>query len=98
MDLLSFPFRLASDGTVATVLDGSDDANAEALAVLVQTIRGERPLAPDFGVTDPAWAELTAGEVNAQLDRFGPAIRVTDVTADPDGDRVARTVLTYEEV
>ncbi len=97
MDLLSHPFRLAGDGSVATVTDGSDDADAEAVAVLASTKRGERELAPDFGVTDPVFHELSLAELNAGLARFGPELEVTEVATTYPNDTTARTVVSYQE-
>jgi hypothetical protein len=97
VDLLSHPFRLTPDGLVATVADGSDDADAEAIAVLASTRRGERELVPDFGITDPVYGDLSLAELNAGLDTFGPELRVTDVATDYPTDTTATTVITYEE-
>ena len=50
MELLSHPFRLERNGSAATVTDGSDEANAEGIAILAMTRRGERDLVPEFGL------------------------------------------------
>lgn len=52
MDLLAFPFRLRPDGSAATVLDGTDEAHAQDVALLCLTRKGERPLVPDYGTTE----------------------------------------------
>lgn len=72
MDLLSHPFRLGVDGRVVTVEDGTDDAVAEAIAVTALTRKGERVLVPDFGLSDPTFAELDVAELAAALATFGP--------------------------
>lgn len=97
MDLLSHPFRLTAGGRLATVLDGSDDATAEAVAGVVMTRRGERVLVPDFGISDPAYAGVDAAQVNGVLEQYGPAVRVTDVDTSYPTDTTARTVLTYAD-
>jgi hypothetical protein len=69
---LSFPFRLTSTGSVATVVRGSDAEIEEAIAELVLTTIGERPMRPSYGVPDPAFAGLHVGDVQVGLDEHGP--------------------------
>jgi hypothetical protein len=69
---LSFPFRLTPTGAVATVERGSDAEIEEAIAVLVLTTIGERPMRPTFGVPDPGFAGLYVGDVQVGLDAHGP--------------------------
>lgn len=79
--LISFPFRVAPDGSVVTREDGDPDYYAEELAVLISTRPGERPLVPDYGLSDPVFAEFDAAELGAQVDVFGPPVTITDVAA-----------------
>lgn len=95
---LSFPFRLGADGAAATVGYGTDAEVDEAIAVLVLTRPGERPLNPTFGVPDPTFAGLYTGDVQVGLDEFGPAgITIDSVTNEPiDGhDHVVRAVVAW---
>lgn len=96
MDLLSHPFRLEANGSVATVVDGTDEAAAEAIAVLCLTRKGERDLVPDYGVTDPVFDELSLAEVNVGLLDFGPPVIVTDVVVTYPNDRTERVELAFE--
>ncbi len=94
--VLSHPLRLDGTGRrFAAVEQGSDQHHAEALVVLLATRRGERPLAPTFGTSDPAFAEVDAAEVAAAAAVFGPPVTITDVatTYRPDGN--ASTVVTF---
>ncbi|QWY81936.1 baseplate wedge protein [Arthrobacter phage Sicarius2] len=85
--VLSFPFRLTTTGAAATVAHGSDAEVDEAIAVLVLTNIGERPMAPTYGVPDPTFAELHIGDVQAGLSTFGPrGVRVTRVEMTPRSD------------
>ena len=87
VDLLAHPFRVGPDGAVVTVAEGSDDAIAQAIAVTALTRKGERPYVPDFGVTEPTFADLDVAELNAALDTFGPvgvSVDVQDVTYPSD--------------
>jgi hypothetical protein len=97
MDLLAHPFRVTAGGRLATVVDGSDEAHAEALADVVLTHLGERELLPDYGITDPAFAGVNVAQINACLDRYGPPIAVVDAATSYPTDTTARTVLTFEE-
>lgn len=97
MDLLSHPFRLEANGNVATVLDGSDEAHAEAVAVLILTRKGERDLVPEFGVTDPVYDEVSLAELNVGLADFGPAVTVTGARITYPSDRTERVELVFEE-
>lgn len=97
MDVLSHPFRLDSTGSAATVADGTDEANAEAIAILCLTRRGERDLVPTFGTTDPLFGELDVAELNVALDDFGPAVTVTASTVTYPSDRTERVELTFQD-
>jgi hypothetical protein len=79
--IFSIPFRLTAAGTVATVEQGSDRANAEQIGVLCTTIIGERDLVPGFGLTDPAFRGIRAGELAAKVARWGPPVKVTSVSS-----------------
>jgi phage baseplate assembly protein W len=78
--ILSVPFRLNSDGTVATVTQGSDQANAEQIGVILATIQGEREMQPGFGIPDPAFNGIAGGVVAAQIALWGPDVTVDAVT------------------
>lgn len=98
MDVISHPFRLAPTGEVATVLDGTEQANAEAIAVLVSTRIGERVLVPGFGISDPVFAEVDEAEVNAGLATYGPPdVNVTAITIDYPTDTAAAIRIDFED-
>jgi hypothetical protein len=77
--ILSHPFRLAPDGRIATVEQDTAQAHAEQLAVLVLTRRGERPLVPTFGITDPTFGDLDVAELEGAVETFGPAVALEEV-------------------
>jgi hypothetical protein len=80
--ILSFPFRVATNGTIATVAQGSDQANGEQLAVLVSTIQGECDMAPGFGMPDPAFSSgIIPGVMASQVAMWGPDVTITAVSA-----------------
>lgn len=95
MELLSHPFRLRPNGEVATVEQGSDEANAEQLAVLVLTRIGERELAGGFGITDPTFAGLAPSEVAAGVAAFGPDIDIDTIEVEPVDDATLNVAIRF---
>lgn len=96
MELLSHPFRLERNGSAATVTDGSDEANAEGIAILAMTRRGERDLVPEFGIADPTFDAVTIADLNTGLHDYGPTVEVTDVTISYPNDRTQRVELAFD--
>lgn len=92
--VLAHPFRLAG-AEVAKVEDGSDEGLGQLVAVLVTTRRGERPMVPAFGVSDPVFDSYSVAEVNAALSMFGPAVQVDEIAHAPIDDVSQRAVLTF---
>lgn len=96
MRLLSHPFRLNADGSAATVLDNTDEALVEGIAVLALTRRGERPYAPTFGTSDPTFdADMDLADLNVALALHGPAVTVTGVEVSHATDTAARVVIEF---
>jgi len=65
MELIAFPFRFKPDGSVAKVTQTSDDHTAQRIYGFVKTTSGELPLALGYGLTDPVFANIELGEVEA---------------------------------
>jgi hypothetical protein len=86
--ILSFPFRIGADGAAAVVLQESADGYAEQVGLLCLTVRGERPMAPSFGVTDPLFSieGLSLAEIRRGVDAFGPPVSIVSLSARPIGD------------
>jgi hypothetical protein len=84
--LLSHPFRILPSGRAATVEQGSDEAHAEQLAVLLLTRRGERDLVPGFGVSDPVFAGFDPAEIAAGVSAYGPPVQIESIDVTPAGD------------
>lgn len=76
--IISHPFRLLGSD-VATVDQASDAANAEQLAVLILTRRGERPLVPTFGIEDPAFSTIDPAELSLGVELHGPPVRIVEL-------------------
>lgn len=97
MELLSHPFRLTANGSVATVTDDTDQAAAEGLAILAMTRKGERVMAPEFGLTDPAFDEVSVAELNVGLGDYGPGnVTVTGIQVDYPNETTQRVELAFD--
>jgi hypothetical protein len=95
VQLISHPFRLRADGTIATVEDGSEAADAQGIAVLALTQRGERDQLPSFGIPDPAFDELSLADLNVGLRDFGPPVTIESLDVTPTSTGLERVVLTF---
>lgn len=95
--VLAHPFRITTAGTVATIDDATDEADAQAIAVLVSTRQGERPLVPLFGVPDPVFGDLTVADVAAGLATFGPPLIVDGIDYTPISDTVETVTIRYRD-
>ena len=82
----SFPLRTDATGSIA--LSSGDRELEEAIALVLGTAPGERPMRPEYGCAihdfvfapaDATTAGRIAYEVRASLDRWEPRIEVTDV-------------------
>jgi phage baseplate assembly protein W len=92
--ILAHPLRLA--GTALEVVDQASDAgNAQQLAILLSTRRGERPLVPTFGTSDPTYADVDDAELTATVATFGPPVDV--ITVETTYDEAGRTAVTLVE-
>lgn len=90
MRVISHPFRLDGNGAVATVEQWSDAQCQQITQAIVATVRGERALAPVFGLADPVGRTLSPDEVRAAVELCEPDIRVTGVEVlPPVGGRVS---------
>ena len=76
MELIAFPFRFKPDGSVAKVTQTSDDHTAQRIYGFVKTTSGELPLALGYGLTDPVFANIELGEVEAGINLYHPDIVV----------------------
>jgi hypothetical protein len=93
--MLAFPFRLQTDGTVAKVEQGSPQGLSEHVLHLVATRPGERVLVPGFGLEDPAFVGFSAGDLVAQVAIYGPPVTITNVTAAPAGQHTQRVEVLF---
>src|SRR5204863_10125740 len=87
---IAFPLRVDAHGGVALSRDERDVE--EAIAVVVDTARGERPMRPEFGcgIHDYVFEAIDAytvgrldHEIRLALQRWEPRIDALDVGIDP---------------
>lgn len=92
---IRFPFRLTPSAQVATAAYGTDQEINDAIAAIVLTDIGERPLSPGFGVTDPVGLAIgdvaIDADIQSALTTYGfDDVTITDTTLTPEqGGRAA---------
>lgn len=93
---LAFPFSLDPQGRIATVPYGSDQEVDGAIAALILTDLGERPLSPTFGVPDPAGIGVTQGDIQVGLADHGfEDVTITEVITEPASPTQAAVTVTW---
>lgn len=88
MPTLAHPYRTTSAGTAAVLQPGSPGHAAQLAGHVLSTTPGERGLAPQFGLPDPAGGPLDQGAIRAALRVCAPDLDVTAVqitTSPADG-------------
>lgn len=83
MRVFAHPFRIASDGSAATIEQWTDDEARQVVGLVLGIFRGTSRLGPEWGIDDPAGVGLTAGEVQATIELCEPELEVTGVTVEP---------------
>jgi hypothetical protein len=84
--IFSHPFQIGANGSVRTVEQTSDEANAQQIAVLALTRYGERPMVPTFGISDPLFDEFRPAELSAGIALFGPPVELTSINVESKED------------
>lgn len=90
--IIAHPFQVIGNA-VATVDDSSEDGTLQQVAVLVTTRKGERPMRPAYGITDPVFSSYDMAEVNAGLAMYLPGVRVRAVNVSAVNDVTERVEL-----
>jgi hypothetical protein len=96
--LISYPFRLTANGSVAVREDGDADYFAEEFACLLLTRPGERELVPEYGIEDPTYEDIDYEELESKIAMFGPPIKLADVYFDYPYDGFLDIELEFEPV
>lgn len=77
--MISHPFRRGTDGALVTVPDLSDRAAAELAGHVLACRTGERPLAPGYGLPDPAGSGVDPDTVASAVEECEPELSVAAV-------------------
>ena len=91
--MISWSFRLDGTGRVASVDPRSDDGQAQRIAEVCRTIKGERPLAVFFGIEDPTWRGLNVSDVAIQVATYGPFDVVVQGIESAPGPNMTQQIL-----
>lgn len=95
--VLSFPFHLDPQGRVATAPYGSDQEVDGAIAAIILTDIGERPLTPSFGIPDPVGVGITEGDIQVALTEYGfEDVTITSITTRPASATQAAVTVLWE--
>ena len=95
--LISYPFRVASDGSIATTEDGMD-YYAEELAMLTKTTPGERELVPDYGIEDPTFNDFNRMDLLEKVAIFGPPVQIHSTSSKFTRDGRIVVNISYDEI
>lgn len=101
---LSFPFAPDIRGSLKTISNRSEQI-VQAIADVLETRKGERVMIPDYGISDWIFAVQDFGfaarlayELETQILRYVPLVRLVSVKSATDGENRAIIELQYTEV
>ena len=77
MAIFKIPFSVVN-GSVSKHQSGNIEASAQVVTFAVKTLRGELPMEPTFGISDPVFDPDNAFEAMAVLRQFWPEIVLSD--------------------
>lgn len=94
--MISFPFRLDPNGSIATVEQDADQYVEEQIALALLVRPGERIQVPTFGTADPAFAGFQVAALQRHLIDFGPRVTVRTVSIDYTSEGQERVAVDWE--
>lgn len=94
--LISFPFRLAPNGSVVTRPDNTAEYYGEELAQMILTKAGERILVPSFGMDDPTFQFIDQQELSHKVTLFALPIRISGMTTRQVTDTTQEVLVSYQ--
>lgn len=88
-NILQFPFHITPAGNAAVIPQGGEEEAGQTITVIVSTVLGERPMAPNFGIPDPMFVGLDTADVATVLaDHDLTHIEVEEVVVEWPQERV----------
>lgn len=94
--VLSFPFRLAPNGSVTTVEQGTYDYYTEQISALIQTKTNERIFDLDYGVPVMEFDGFSERAVSQACLRYLPELTITGTKSVQVSDTEQAVVVEYE--
>lgn len=83
MDSIEFPIKF-SNNEIKKLSDGSDDFFNQAISVLVQTVPGEMPLDPGFGIRSMEFTKPRSSIIQRAIESYYPEIAVKKIDVRQD--------------
>lgn len=78
MDSIAFPIRF-SNNELKKLTQDSDDYFNQAISVLVQTVPGEMPLDPGFGVKSMEFTKPRSSIIQRAIESYYPEIAIKKI-------------------
>lgn len=94
--LLAYPMRVANNGTMAAIEDGTEEYYAQELAGMLRTEKGERELVPEYGVDEITASNMDKLNLASQVELFGPPVEITNVTYKTGMDGITRGTIEFD--
>ncbi len=83
MNVLKFPARFSA-GSFLKVNTDSDEGMAQIVAGVIQTRKGELPVAPEYGTDSPEFNELDVSGLLYTLSEYHPSIEIDSIDQEVD--------------
>lgn len=94
-NLLSWPFRIAPNGSAVTRPQDSVEYHAEEISQMVTTRQGERPLVPSFGLEDTTYNQIDPQELAIRVGQHKIPVRILDVVTKQVTEGRQEAVVTF---
>jgi hypothetical protein len=89
MNTLRLPISFNFDGTMQSIVDGSDEYYATIIGNSIQIEKGDLPLSQLYGIDDPVFSGKSVQRLMREVASYVPEVTVTDVgvqRADTEGN------------
>lgn len=89
MNTVRLPIMFNFDGTMQTIIDGSDEYYATILGNAIQIEKGELALSQLYGIADPVFSGKSLQRLVREVASYVPEVTVTNVSvqrADAEGN------------
>tara|TARA_B100000287_G_C20338905_1_gene664975 strand:+ start:405 stop:710 length:306 start_codon:yes stop_codon:yes gene_type:complete len=97
--VLSYPFRIDPFNSRAGVVSTDTDTyKAEQVTAFCRTEKNERPIMPDYGITDPLFNRFDTGEFSEGFTNFYSSedIKISAIQLKERGGRQTDVIIEFE--